>query len=164
MELIKNREYLRSVVFGIEDSLVSTTGLIAGISVASDNRQTVLLGGLIAIIVEAVSMGAGEYLSDDSISEFDKLKRHKDKPRVSGMLMLVSYFCAGLIPLAPVFITDYPTSLWYSVGLALIGLFALGYVKGRVLKTNPWRGGLKILFVGGLATAIGVLVGYFFKI
>ena len=164
MRLIKNQEYLRSVIFGIEDSLVSTTGLIAGISIAADNRQTVLIGGMVAIIVEAVSMGAGEYISDDAISEIDKLKRHKEKPRISGLLMFVSYFLAGLIPLTPVILVEYPASLWYSVGLALSCLFLLGYLKGRYVKSNPWRGGLKILIIGGFATSIGVLVGYFFKV
>ncbi len=158
------REYLRSVIFGVEDSLVSTTGLIAGLSVGADNKRIVLLGGLVAIIVEAVSMGAGEYLSDDAVSELDKIKRHKERPLISGFLMLVSYFLAGMVPLLPVIFINYPKSLWFSVGLAFAGLFLLGYLKSKLLGTSALRGGFKILIIGGIATAFGVVVGSIFKL
>ena len=159
-----NREYLRSVIFGIEDSLVSTTGLIAGISIGAESRRVVLLGGIVAIMVEAVSMGAGEYLSDDAVSELDKLKRPKERPLISGLLMFTSYLMAGLVPLVPVIIFSYPASIAFSVGFALAGLFLLGFSKGRLLKTSPFKGGFKILLIGGLATAIGVIVGSLFEI
>jgi VIT1/CCC1 family predicted Fe2+/Mn2+ transporter len=159
-----NLEYLRSIIFGIEDSLVSTTGLVAGLSVGAADKRIVILGGAVAIAIEAVSMGAGEYLSDDAVQEVEKIKRNRDKPLISGFLMLVSYLGAGLIPLAPVLVFEYPQSVYYSVLLALAGLFTLGYLKGKILHTSPFRGGLKILIVGGLATGLGVLVGSLFKL
>lgn len=158
------REYLRSVIFGTEDSLVSTTGLIAGLGVGADSKRIVILGGIVAIIVEAVSMGAGEYLSDDAVSELDKIKRSEGKPLISGLLMFSSYLLAGLVPLLPVALINYPTSLWFSVAFALAGLFLLGYLKGRILHTSPLKGGLKILIIGGIATAFGILAGVIFQI
>ena len=158
-----NLEYVRSVIFGIEDSLVSTTGLIAGLSVGAD-RKVVLLGGAVAIAIEALSMGAGEYLSDDAVQEIDKIKRHSQGPLLSGLLMLVSYFLAGLVPLLPVVFFDYPGSLIFSIVFALIGLFLLGYVKGKLIHVSPIKCGLKILFVGGMAALLGVLVGLVFKV
>ncbi|HEY5600586.1 MAG TPA: VIT1/CCC1 transporter family protein [Patescibacteria group bacterium] len=164
-DVLINKEYFRSILFGIEDSLVSTTGLIAGISVgSSDNREFVLLAGLVAVSIEAVSMGAGEYLSDDAVRDLDKLKRYRENPFLSGTLMLISYFLAGLIPLAPIAFTNYPASLWLSVFLALIFLFLLGFVKGRISNTSPFKGGLKILFVGGISTLLGLVVGRFFSL
>jgi VIT1/CCC1 family predicted Fe2+/Mn2+ transporter len=151
-------------MFGIEDSLVSTTGLIAGMGVGTHDKKIAVLGGIIAIVIEAVSMGAGEYLSDDAIQELDKLKRHRDKPLASGFIMFASYLLAGLVPLLPVMIFQYPESLIISVALALSTLLFLGYLKGRILKTPAWRGAVKILVVGGLATAIGVCVGLVFRI
>lgn len=159
-----NREYLRSIIFGIEDSLVSTTGLVAGLSIGAENKKVVLLGGIVAIAVESISMGAGEYLSDSAVKELDKLKRYRENPLTSGMLMFSSYLLAGMVPLAPIIFLSYPASLWTGVLLALLGLFILGFAKGRVLNTSPLRGGLKILIVGGLATLLGIFVGSLFKI
>ncbi|MBI2588800.1 VIT1/CCC1 transporter family protein [Candidatus Saccharibacteria bacterium] len=163
MKQIK-REYLRSTLFGVEDSLVSTTGLIAGLSVGANSNRIVILGGVVAIVIEAVSMGAGEYLSDDAVKELDKIDRNPESASVSGLLMFSSYLLAGLIPLTPILILDYPTSLITSVLAALAALFLLGYVKGRILRVSAFKGGLKILIIGGLATALGIIVGFLFKI
>ena len=161
---VPNREYLRSTVFGVEDSLVSTTGLIAGLSVGSNDKEIVILGAVVAIVIEAVSMGAGEYLSDDAVQELDKLKRHRDNPLVSGALMFTSYLLAGFIPLLPVIFLEYPSSVLLAVILAFSGLFLLGFIKGRLLHSHPWRSGTKILIVGGLATIIGLVVGLAFRV
>ncbi|GEM_PF-425166 len=159
-----NKEYLRSIIFGVEDSLVSTTGLIAGISVGSNNREFVLLAGIVAVSIEAVSMGAGEYLSDDAVQELEKIKRYRDRPLVSGFLMFVSYFTAGLVPLAPILLANYPTSLALGITFSLIGLFLLGFAKGKIMHTSPYKGGFKILIVGGLATILGLVIGFLFNI
>ena len=163
MDIAKN-QYIRTIIFGVEDSLVSTTGLIAGLSVGTNNKSVVIIGGVVAIAVEAISMGAGEYISDDAIEQADSHHRKRSNALRSGLIMLVSYFLAGLIPLLPVVFFSYPASLYFSIFFALCGLFALGYIKSKVLHTNPWRGAIKVAIVGGLATALGIIVGLIFKI
>jgi len=164
MRILRDREYLRSILFGAEDSLISTTGLIAGISVGSDNNQFVLFAVVISILIEAVAMGSGEYLSDDAVEDLDKIKRNRENPLLSGLLMFASYVLAGLIPLSPAIFLPFPASLILSIILALIAFFALGYIKGKLLKVSPVRGGLKILIIGGFATILGLLMGFVFKL
>lgn len=159
-----NNEYLRSILFGVEDSLVSTTGLIAGLSVGSDSKNIVILGALVAIAIEAVSMGAGEYLSDEAVQELDNRQRHADNPLTSGLLMLTSYFLAGFVPLLPVLLLPFPVSVVGSIVFAFTGLFLLGYVKGKVVQISPLKSALKILVVGGIATALGTVVGLAFQV
>jgi len=161
---LMNREYLRSVMFGIENSLISTVGLIAGMSIGTDQVRVVILGATVAIVIESVAMGVGEYLSDDAVQELDKIKRHPDSPLLSGIMMTATGTLAGLVPLAPVIFLKYPYSLATSIVAALLILFLIGYVKGKVLKTTPIRGGIKIMIIGGLATGLGVLVGTLFKL
>lgn len=162
--LIKHKEYLRSVLFGLEDSLISTTGFIAGMSIGSSNSRIVLLSGLIAITIEGISMAVGEYLSDDTMEELDKLKRHREKPLFSASLLLISYILAGMIPFLPVIIFPFPLSVIVSIALALLTLFLIGFLKGKVLKTSPLKGGFKILAVGGITTIFGVCMGLLFRI
>lgn len=158
-----NKVYARSVIFGIEDSLVSTTGLIVGLAVATTDKRVVFVGGVVAIAVEALSMGAGEYLSEDAIEETDKRRKHRQSLK-SGILMFFSYALSGLVPLLPIVLLSYPLSVYVSVLAALCGLFTLGYIKGKILKTNPLRGAIKILIVGGVATILGIIVGTVFKV
>ena len=159
-----NQEYLRSTMFGIENSLISTVGLIAGMTIGTSDKNVVVLGAVVAIAIESLAMGVGEYLSDDAVQELDKIKRHPDNPLLSGALMTAAGTVAGLVPLLPVILLSYPYSLTTSILAALFVLFMVGYIKGRVLHSKPILGGLKIMTIGGLATALGVLVGLIFRI
>ena len=57
--------YFSSFIFGVEDSLVSTVGLLSGVAVAGVNRSGIFVTGVILIFVEAFSMGVGNFLSED---------------------------------------------------------------------------------------------------
>jgi len=157
-------DYVRSSFFGIEDSLVSTTGLIAGIAAGSADKKFVLLAGVVAISVEAISMAAGEFLSEEATQDMGRGKRHSSSPLIGGIIMLVSYALAGLVPLIPVIFIPQPYTLPAAIGSALIGLYSLGYVRGRITKRPPVQQGLKVLIVGGLAAFIGIVVGLAFKL
>lgn len=61
-------EYLRDLIFGLNDGLVSNLSLISGVSAASSTR-VVLLAGVAGIIAGGTSMFAGSYLSNKSQRE-----------------------------------------------------------------------------------------------
>src|SRR6185503_11917818 len=60
---IERKIRLREFVFGIQDGLISTVGLLSGISVATQSRRLVVLTGVAAAVTGGVSMAAGSYLS-----------------------------------------------------------------------------------------------------
>lgn len=155
-------DYIRSSFFGIEDSLVSTTGLIAGISVATTDKKFIVLAGIVAIAVEAISMAAGEFLSEETEKDMGSAGK-RTNPFVGGLIMLISYFVAGLVPLVPVFFLPSEYALTAAISAAFVGLFTLGYAKGKITGKSPSRSAVKVLVVGGLATIIGIAVGIYFK-
>lgn len=161
-KLLKNRDYVKSSVFGIEDSLVSTTGVIAGVAAASSNQQFVITAGLVAIAVEAVSMAAGEFISEEAEVELDP--HNKANPVLSGTIMLFSYLLAGFVPLLPVLFFALPYSIYLSIFAAITGLFVLGMLKGQLTKKGILKSGLKVAIVGGIATTLGVIIGIIFKV
>lgn len=71
-----NKE-IREVVFGIEDSLVSTMGVVTGVAGGTQTRGAIIVAGLVIIVVEAVSMAAGSYLSSKSKRESDEAALRK---------------------------------------------------------------------------------------
>ena len=73
----KFRDNLRDVVFGLEDGMVSTLGVITGIAIGSGSRFAVLLAGFVVIFVESLSMSAGTFLS--SKSERESLQKEIDE-------------------------------------------------------------------------------------
>jgi len=159
---ILSSNYVRSSFFGIEDSLVSTTGLIAGISVGTSDTKFILLAGFVAVAVEAVSMAAGEFLSEETEQDLSRRKR-RSSPVIGGIIMLISYFLAGMIPILPIMFFPSTYAIYVSMAAALIGLFCLGLVKGSLTRKGVLRSGLQVFFVGGIAAAIGVVVGIVFR-
>jgi vacuolar iron transporter family protein len=72
-ELIEGRARIREFVFGIQDGLISTLGLLAGIQGATESKAVVIITGLTALFSGAISMAAGSYLSSTAQKDiFDK--------------------------------------------------------------------------------------------
>ena len=168
MKFLKNKkiheDYLRSTIFGFQDSLVSTTGVIAGVAAGTQNKELVILAGLVTITVESLSMGAGQYMSEKAVHQMDKGGKHTDNLYVGGSLMALSYFLGGLVPLTPIILFKLPVSAYLSILFALIGLFILGYLKAYIVKVNPFKSALEILILGGAATLVGLVIGKLFKV
>jgi VIT1/CCC1 family predicted Fe2+/Mn2+ transporter len=79
-ELIEGRARIREFVFGIQDGLISTVGLLAGIQGATESNVVVIITGLTAMFSGAISMAAGSYLSSNAQKDiFDKELREAEK-------------------------------------------------------------------------------------
>ncbi len=152
--------YVRNFIFGAEDSLVSTVGLLSGITTAGVSRADIILTGVVLIFVEAFSMGAGSFLSEETTEEYHL----KDKPPLkktitSAVIMLVSYFIAGLIPLSAYLLDSIKNPFWVSIIVTLVCLFLLGTISAKILKINLWHSSWRMFLIGGLAVVIGALIG-----
>jgi vacuolar iron transporter family protein len=78
-ELIESRARIREFVFGIQDGLISTVGLLTGVQGATENNVVVIITGLTAMFSGAISMAAGSYLSSNAQKEiFDKELREAE--------------------------------------------------------------------------------------
>jgi VIT1/CCC1 family predicted Fe2+/Mn2+ transporter len=78
-ELIEGRARIREFVFGIQDGLISTVGLLTGVQGATASNTVVIITGLTAMCAGAISMAAGSYLSSSAQKEiFDKELREAE--------------------------------------------------------------------------------------
>lgn len=164
MKIAFDEDYLRSVMFGLQDGLVSTTGVVVGISAGVSDQSIIILASFVAISVEASSMAAGEYSSEKAVHQIAGKKRHRDDLIVGAILMFFSYFGAGLIPIIPFLVMPPQNARIISIIAALLSLFLIGFVKGKIVKTAKFRSALEMLVIGGLATIVGLLVGNFLKV
>ena len=152
--------YVRNFTFGVEDSLVSTVGLLSGIAIAGTPKETIILAGIILIFVEAFSMGVGSVMSENSAEEYEarrEMPLHRSV--LAGTTMFFSYFAAGFIPLAPYLLFPTVQALALSIIFSLGALFLLGAGSARISRTSALRQGALFLSLGGAAIVIGVLVG-----
>src|SRR4029077_14583567 len=62
-------ESIRNVIYGVNDGLTATLGVLAGVGGASVDPRVVLIGGLSAMVASGVSMAGGAYLASKSQRE-----------------------------------------------------------------------------------------------
>ena len=158
--------YARNFIFGVEDSLVSTVGLLSGIAVGGVGREEIILAGVVLIFVEAFSMGVGSFLSERSVEEY-MAEDGSSPPRRSvgaSFIMFGSYFVSGFVPLSPYLFLDKATALPTSIVFSLAALFCLGVLSARTLRTSVWKTALRMFIVGGLAIGVGLVLGNLFAV
>lgn len=152
--------YFRNFIFGVEDSLVSTVGLLSGIAIAGVEHYTIFLTGVVLIFVEAFSMGAGSFLSETSAEEYTAGQNVSQKDSVlAGAVMFCSYFVAGFIPLFPYLVVTGTNALIISIVLSIAALFILGAASGAFARARVLRSAFRMAIVGGGAIGVGILVG-----
>lgn len=149
----------RNFIFGVEDSLVSTVGLLSGVATAAAPRQTIVTTGVILIFVEAFSMGVGSFLSEDNSTHSDHSRSTHRRITRAALVMFVSYFAAGFIPLSPYLLLPPTSAMPLSITLTLATLGALGLYSAAHNHTSLLRGLLEMFVLGGAATTIGIVVG-----
>ena len=58
--------WLRAAVLGVNDGIVSTSGLMLGVLAATSSQTAILTAGIAGLVAGAISMAAGEYVSVSS--------------------------------------------------------------------------------------------------
>lgn len=66
---VEQRGLIREVVFGAQDGLLTTLGLVAGVSGATTGRTSVLIAGFAGAVAGMLAMGAGAYIANLSQRE-----------------------------------------------------------------------------------------------
>jgi len=159
-----HEDYLRSALFGLQDGLVSTTGVVVGISTGVENKAVVIMAAFVAVTVEALSMAAGQYSSEKAVHQLDRAGKHTDSVILGAVIMFISYLLAGLIPIIPTIIFPQAQARVLSVIFAFIGLFIVGWIKGHIVEHKPLRSAAELFVIGAIATLIGITVGQILKV
>lgn len=93
---------IRDIVFGLEDGLVSTVGVLTGIAAGTRDYFVIILSGFVFVVVTALSMGVGSFLSAQSETDLQK-RRAQDmrdmiinKPKRAKEILVLIYKKLGL--------------------------------------------------------------------
>lgn len=140
-----NPFYIRNLVYGLEDSLISTTGLIVGITFAGLPLNHIIITGIILIIIEATSMSFGSFVSEKSFIINSNEKQTNREIFVYAIIMFLSYLIAGIIILLP-YLLKLPYNYVWSILIAIIILFVI------ILKLE--KNIVKSMFI----TSIGIVI------
>jgi VIT1/CCC1 family predicted Fe2+/Mn2+ transporter len=159
-----HEDYMRSLMFGLQDGIVSTTGVVVGISIGVEDKAIVILAAFVAVMVEATSMAAGQYSSEKAVHQMDKTGKHTDSLIMGALIMFVAYLIGGMFSIIPTVIFNQPVARIVAVISAFSGLFLIGYLKGLFIEGSTIRSAVELFVIGGVATVIGLVVGVLLKV
>lgn len=66
---LESQRSVREIVFGVQDGILTTLGIVTGVGVAEGDRSAVFISGFLALLAGALSMGVGEFLGSRSERE-----------------------------------------------------------------------------------------------
>jgi VIT1/CCC1 family predicted Fe2+/Mn2+ transporter len=82
---IHRSNWLRAVVLGANDGIISVSSLAIGVATASTARDPILLATIAGLVAGALSMAAGEYVSVSSQTDIEKADIEREKQELEKM-------------------------------------------------------------------------------
>ena len=164
MESLINKKYLRSIIFGGTDGIITIFNIISGIEGAKLKYSVVLVIGIAALISDAVSMGFSDYLS---LNAENKIKNDNTvDPKISGLITFASFALFGLIPLL-----SYILAINYSKNnkfmktyiSTIASLFVLGSIQSKFTEEKWYSSGFYVSLYGLIASLISYNIGKYLK-
>ena len=152
------QHYLRDMVYGAIDGIVTTFAVVAGVTGGALSVTVVLVVGIANLFADGLSMGVGNYLSirsHESARARQNLPEEEAFPFRHGLATFAAFVVAGAVPLLP-YGTGMATDLRFrvSIVLTLVALFAVGALRSAV-TVQPWhRAGLEMLLLGAMVAAV----------
>jgi len=160
------KKHVRGVVFGGMDGILTTFALLAAVEGSKQTSSTLtLVIGVSTVLADALSMGAGEYLSAKAEDELQGPGGEDEPgPLEKGLAMFLAFTLFGSLPLIGSVIStslsrsvSASSSFTLSVSITGITLFALGAIKSQFGAGVWWQAGAEVAGIGGAAATVAYI-------
>ena len=159
------RHYVREMVYGANDGLITTFAVVAGVSGGGLSSAVILICGVANLLADGLSMAVGNYLSigsHESVLEAQGLPVEEAQPVRHGVAMFAAFVIAGSIPLLPYALgVGDGGHLFASSAFTLITMFIVGALRSAISTVRWWRGGVEMLALGSVVAAVAYWSGRF---
>ncbi len=143
--------------FGLTSGIITTLGLIVGLSAGTESKVAVIGGIITVAIADAFSDALGIHVSQES------QKRSSKSVWESTAATLFSKFFFALTFLVPVYFLELKTAIAISIVWGFSALIVLSIVIAKNKGENPWRSALEHLTIGILVVIVTQIIGNFVK-
>ncbi|MCC7416779.1 MAG: VIT1/CCC1 transporter family protein [Acidobacteria bacterium] len=152
------RHYVRELVYGANDGIITTFAVVAGVAGGSLPLHVVLIIGAANLFADGMSMAAGNYLairSHESVLQTQGLPEEEASPLRHAAATFLAFVVAGIVPLAPYMIASWPAGRFVSsIGLTFLGMFGIGASRALIADVRWWRAGFEMLGLGAVVAAL----------
>lgn len=157
--------HIGDIILGANDGIITTFAVVAGVAGAQLSPTVVLVLGVANLLADGVSMGASNYLGQQSEAQAATVAGGAHTSRrgslMAGGFTLTAFIIAGAIPLIAYLLPlDSGDAFIWATVLTGIALFVVGSARTVITGRPWWRSGLEMFAVGALAAATAYLAGY----
>ena len=157
------RHYLRDMVYGASDGIVTTFAVVAGVAGGALPPKVALIIGAANLVADGLSMAVGNYMSihsNEGVRRADGLPEEESQPVRHAAATFGSFAVAGMLPLLPYLIPIDPAARFpLAIALTLVALFATGVFRAIVTEESWLRNGLLMLSLGAVVAGVAYLAG-----
>jgi VIT1/CCC1 family predicted Fe2+/Mn2+ transporter len=155
--------YLRDIVNGSLDGVITTLAVISGASGAQLEPRIGLILGMANLVADGLSMGASNYLGLKSELIQTGKSRALEMPWRHGVATTIAFALFGAVPLLA-YLVAVPThnpEIVFEVALALslVALAVLGQLRSRYLRSSPLRSAAEVIVIGLSASGAAYGIG-----
>lgn len=157
------RHYIRDLVYGANDGLITTFAVVAGVTGGDLAPRAMLIIGAANLFADGLSMGVGNYLgirSNESALAAQGRPEEEAHPARHGLATLLAFVLAGAVPLAPYLLATEGPQFAASVALTFLMLFTVGALRAVVTVDRWWLAGLEMLGLGAAVAVVAYGSGY----
>ncbi|HEX2202963.1 MAG TPA: VIT1/CCC1 transporter family protein, partial [Longimicrobium sp.] len=133
------RHYLRDLVYGANDGIITTFAVVSGVAGAALAPRTVLILGAANLLADGFSMGASSFLSirsDEAVRVMNGDAVAEPFPFRHGAATMAAFVAAGLVPLLPYLFAPPPVRFRVAVLATLATLFVVGAARSLVTSLS----------------------------
>ena len=150
------QSFKTGIAFGVTSGVITTLGLLVGLSFSSGMKLIVIWGILTIAVADSLSDALGIHVSQES----DK-KNKADHIRESTITTFIVKFVIACSFLIPVFIFDLTTATIIGVVWWLLLLTILSYIIAKSQKKSPLHAIFEHVGIWALVVVITYFIGIF---
>lgn len=140
--------------FGLTSGVLTTLGLIVGLS-SSTQSKTAVIGGILTIaMADAFSDALGIHISQETQGQ----RTHREIWKATLITFLTKLIFATTF-IVPVLLLDLPTAVWVSLGWGFLLLAGFSFAVARRRHEPPWKRVGEHLLFGILVVVTTNLIG-----
>ena len=157
------RTYIRDLVYGANDGIITTFAVVAGVAGAELSARIVLVLGVANLVADGISMGASNYLGirSERAAERSHGATVDTKPPIAhGLMTFGAFVVAGVFPLVA-YLLPIPAEYRFAAacGFTFTTQFVVGAARTFVTGQGWFTSGLEMLAVGAAAAGCAYWLG-----
>ncbi|MGC9269087.1 iron exporter MbfA [Acidiphilium sp.] len=145
--------YIQPGLAGLMDGSVSTLAPVFASAFATGKPWEAFIVGIAASLGAGISMAFAEALSDDGSLT------GRGSPIIRGLITGAMTTLGGLGHTLPFLIPEFRTAMSVAIGVVVIELGAISWIRAHYMDTPPIRAALQVALGGAIVFGVGVVLG-----